>query len=135
MEVVKRSDLHRTLFSVSRVSVFRCESMMRTLAATWTASSRSMDLPVEGRRQGVRLVVEQEMKNSGSTHGHPSVRCGWAPNSVEWKAIGGPLEPLARGRSAASGEVEVTEARGTFPPKRWNQDAGTGEFFDGVRFP
>ena len=72
-----------------------------------------------GARWG-RLAVEQELKNSGSTLGHPPVRCGWAPTAWSGRRSGGHRwSPSLRRRSAASGEVEAmaAETRGTFTPK------------------
>ncbi len=65
-----------------------------------------------------------------------AVRVG--ANNVEGTALGGTAGAHPSGEEAQRrGEVEAmeAEARGTFTPKPWSQDGGTGEFFDGVRFP
>ncbi len=65
-----------------------------------------------------------------------AVRVG--ANNVEGTALGGTAGAHPSGEEAQRrGEVEAmeAEARGTFTPKPWSQDGGTGEFFDGVRGP
>ncbi|AKJ02090.1 uncharacterized protein (TIGR02268 family) [Archangium gephyra] len=95
---------------------------------------------LEDGRKVMRLAVELELRNHGSTPWTPAGAVLVGPNGEEWKVMGvWPLKPIAPGnqRSVAV-EMEMTEeaARGTFTLKLWGQEAGSGsEHFDGVTFP
>jgi hypothetical protein len=88
----------------------------------------------------VRLAVELDLRNTGSTPWTLAGAVLVGPQGVEWKVLGvWQREPIAPGKSGSIGmEVEMTEeeARGAFTLKLWSQEAsGGGEFFDGVIFP
>ncbi len=111
-----------------------------TLTSSKARSYRSATGRVEGGRKVVRLAVEQELQNNGSTPWTPAGAVLVGPGGVELKALGvWPLEPIAPGRTRRVVlEVEATEeeARGTFTLKLWSQEGGgAGERFDGVTFP
>jgi uncharacterized protein (TIGR02268 family) len=110
-----------------------------TLTSPKARSYRSDTAHLEGGRKVVRLAVEQELQNNGSTPWTPAGAVLMGPRGMEWKALGvWPLEPIAPGgKRHVMVEVEMTEeaARGTFTLKLWSQDSGTGELFDGVTFP
>jgi uncharacterized protein (TIGR02268 family) len=88
----------------------------------------------------VRLAVEQELRNTGST---PWTLVGAmlvGPRGEEWKALAvWSLEPLTPGdKQRVVVEVETPEdaAHGTFTLKLWSQErSGEVELFDGVTFP
>ena len=69
---------------------------------------------MEGGREVVRLVVEQQLQNNGSTPWTPAGAVLVGPKGVEWKALGvWPMEPIAPGKTRLVGvEVEVTEEAG-----------------------
>jgi uncharacterized protein (TIGR02268 family) len=111
-----------------------------TLALSKALSYRSVTGRGEGGRKLVRLAVELELKNTGSTPWTPAGAVLVGPRGVEWKVLGmWPLKPMAPGKKLRFGvevETEEAEARGTFTLKLWNQEAGGGgEFFDDVTFP
>jgi uncharacterized protein (TIGR02268 family) len=111
-----------------------------TLTSSRARSYRSGTTLGEGGREVVRLAVELDLRNTGSTPWTLAGAVLVGPGGVEWKVLGvwspGPIPP---GKSLRIGmEVETTEeaARGTFTLKLWSQEAsGGGEFFDGVIFP
>ncbi len=110
------------------------------LTSSKERSYRSATGRVTGGRQVVRLAMEQELRNNGSTPWTLAGAVLVGPGRVELKALGvWPLEPIAPGgRLRVVLEVEATEeeARGTFTLKLWSQEAsGGGELFDGVTFP
>ncbi|MFE8604014.1 DUF2381 family protein [Archangium violaceum] len=111
-----------------------------TLTSLQAISYRSATARMEGGREVVRLAVELELKNNGSTPWTPAGAVLVGPNGVEWKALGvWSLGPIAPGESRRVGvEVETNEeaARGVFTLKLWGREASGGsEFFDGVTFP
>ena len=111
-----------------------------TLISSKARSYRSGTGYEKGGRKGVRLAVEQELRNGGSTPWTPAGAVLVGPNRVEVKALGvWPLEPIAPGKKLRVVlEVEATqeEARDTFTLKLWSQEGGgRGELFDGVTFP
>ncbi len=111
-----------------------------TLTSSKARSYRSDTGRVEGGHRVVRLAVEQELWNGGSTPWTPAGAVLVGPGGRELKALGvWSLEPIAPGeKRRVVLEVEATEeqARGTFTLKLWSQErGGGGEFFDGVTFP
>jgi hypothetical protein len=88
----------------------------------------------------VRLAVEQELRNTGST---PWTLVGAmlvGPRGEEWKALAvWPLEPIPPGKTQrVVVEVEAPEeaAHGTFTLELRNHEGSAREaFFDGVTFP
>jgi uncharacterized protein (TIGR02268 family) len=111
-----------------------------TLQSMKARSYRSATGHLEGGREVVRLAVEQELHNNGSTPWTPAGAVLLGPRRAEAKVLGvWPLEPIAPTSSnRVVVEVEVTEeaARGTFTLKLWSQEGGgRGELFDGVTFP
>jgi uncharacterized protein (TIGR02268 family) len=111
-----------------------------TLTSGKERSYRSDTGRVEGGHKVVRLAMEQELWNGGSTPWTPAGAVLVGPGDVELKALGvWPLEPIAPGKKhRVVLEVEATEeaARGTFTLKLWSQEGSTREeFFDGVTFP
>ena len=111
-----------------------------TLESMEARGYRADTARTEGGHKVVRLAVEQQLRNHGSTPWTPEGAVLLGPKGEEWKALGvGPLEPVAPGKELrVMMEVEVTEeeARGTFTLKLWSEEAGGGgEFFDGVTFP
>ncbi|WP_257463554.1 DUF2381 family protein [Archangium lipolyticum] len=91
-------------------------------------------------RMVVRLAMEQELWNDGTTPWTPIGAVLVGPQGLELKALGvWPLEPIPPGKGLRVVlELEATEeqARGTFTLKLWCQEGGgRGEFFDGVTFP
>ncbi|MCY1080537.1 DUF2381 family protein [Archangium lansingense] len=110
-----------------------------TLHSIKALSYRSDTGRLEDGRKVVRLVVKQELRNTGTRLWTPAGAVLVGAQGVEWKALGvWPREPIPPGEKRLVGvEVEMTEeeARGTFTLKLWGQDAGTAEFFDGVTFP
>ena len=111
-----------------------------TLTSTMARSYRSDTTRLEDGREVVRLAVEQELENHGSTPWTPSGAVLVGPRGEELKVLGvWPLEPILPGeKSRFAVEVEATEeeARGTFTLKLWSQEGGArGELFDGVTFP
>jgi len=111
-----------------------------TLTTRKALSYRSDTGRAEDGRTRVRLAVEQELYNNGST---PWTLAGAAlvgPRGKEWKALAvWPREPIPPGRKRrVVVEVEATEAeaRGTFTLKLWSQEYSSRvELFDGVTFP
>jgi len=94
----------------------------------------------EDGRKRVRLAVEQELRNTGSTPWTLAGAVLVGPRGEEWKALAvWPLEPIAPGdKQRVVVEVEAPEeaARGPFTLKLWNQAGGERvELFDGVTFP
>jgi uncharacterized protein (TIGR02268 family) len=111
-----------------------------TLTSTQARSYRSDTGRMEGGHKVVRLAVEQELMNDGSTPWTPAGAVLVGPTRVELKALGvWTLEPIASERMGrVVVEVEATEevARGTFTLKLWSQEGGAREeLFDGVTFP
>jgi uncharacterized protein (TIGR02268 family) len=111
-----------------------------TLTSTRARSYRSDTTRLEDGREVVRLAVEQELENHGSTPWTPSGAVLVGPRGEELKVLGvWPLEPILPGdkhRFAVEVEATEEEARGTFTLKLWSEEAGGGgEFFDGVTFP
>jgi uncharacterized protein (TIGR02268 family) len=94
----------------------------------------------EGAHKVVRLAVELELHNNGSTPWMPAGAVLVGPKHVELKALSvWTLEPIHPGtKRRVVVEVEATEeaARGTFTLVLWSQEGGGGsESFDGVTFP
>ncbi len=111
-----------------------------TLTSPKARSYRSDTGRVVGGRKVVRLAVEQELQNHGSTPWTPAGAVLVGLGGRELKALGvWSLEPIAPGKKGSVVlEVEATEeeARGTFTLKLWSQEGGTREeLFDGVTFP
>ncbi|MFE8603138.1 DUF2381 family protein [Archangium violaceum] len=110
-----------------------------TLESTRARSYRSNTTHAEGGHEVVRLAVEQELRNHGSTPWTPTGAVLVGPGGEEWKTLGvWLLKPIAPGKKlSVMVEIELTEeaARGTFTLKLWSQDGGTEEFFDGITFP
>ncbi|HEX5750221.1 MAG TPA: DUF2381 family protein [Archangium sp.] len=110
-----------------------------TLESTEARSYRADTPRLENGHKVVRLAVEQQLRNHGSTPWTPAGAVLVGKNGEEWKVLGvWPLEPIAPGKKLqVLVEVELTEeaARGTFTLKLWSQESGTAEFFDGVTFP
>jgi uncharacterized protein (TIGR02268 family) len=111
-----------------------------TLIPFTTRSYRSDTGNEEGGRKRVRLAVDQELWNTGSTPWTLAGAVLVGPRGEEWKALAfWPLEPLAPGkRHRVVVEVEVPEeaARGSFTLKLWSQQGdGGAELFEGVTFP
>jgi uncharacterized protein (TIGR02268 family) len=110
------------------------------LTSIKTRTYRSATERGEGARKVVRLAVELELWNNGSTPWTPAGAVLVGPKRVELKALSvWPLEPIPPGkRSRVVVEVEATEevARSTFTLKLWSQEGGGGsQRFDGVTFP
>ncbi len=111
-----------------------------TLTSHRARSYRSGTTLEEGGREVVRLAVELDLRNTGSTPWTLAGAVLVGPQGVEWKVLGvWQQEPIAPGKPGRIGmEVEMTEeeARGAFTLQLWSQEAsGGGEFFDGVTFP
>jgi uncharacterized protein (TIGR02268 family) len=111
-----------------------------TLHSVRALSYRSDTTRLEDGRKVVRLAVELELRNHGSTPWTPAGAVLVGPKGEEWKVLGvWSQEPIPPGQKRSAGvEVEVPEeaARGTFTLKWWGQEAGSGsEHFDGVSFP
>jgi uncharacterized protein (TIGR02268 family) len=111
-----------------------------TLISAGASSYRSDTGRGEGGHKVVRLAVEQELRNGGSTPWTFASAVLVGPKGLELKALDvWPLEPIASGKMGrVVVEMEATEeeARGTFTLKLWSQEgSGRGEFFDGVTFP
>jgi uncharacterized protein (TIGR02268 family) len=111
-----------------------------TLISSKARSYRSDMGHEEGGRKRVRLAVEQELENTGST---PWTLAGVVlvgPNGEEWKALAvWPLEPIAPGKTQrVVVEMEAPEeaVRGSFTLKLWSQEGDDeAEVFEGVTFP
>ncbi|HEX5754245.1 MAG TPA: DUF2381 family protein [Archangium sp.] len=111
-----------------------------TLTSIKARGYRSATARLEEGREVVRLALELELKNNGSTPWMPGGAVLLGPQGVEWKVLGvwqqEPMTPGARRTVGVELEMTVEEARGTFTLKLWSEDAsGGGELFDGVIFP
>jgi len=110
-----------------------------TLTTSKALSYRSDTGREENGRKRVRLAVEQDLYNNGSTPWTLAGAVLVGPRGEEWKALAmWPLEPIAPGKKQrVVVEVEVPEgARGPFTLKLWSEEGGTGvDLFDGVTFP
>ncbi|WNG55230.1 DUF2381 family protein [Archangium gephyra] len=111
-----------------------------TLTSVEARSYRLDTGRVEGGHKVVRLLVEQVLRNHGSTPWTPAGAVLVGPKGEEWKALGVWTQgPIAPGEKRVVGmEVEMTEeaARGTFTLKWWGQEEDGGhELFEGVVFP
>ena len=111
-----------------------------TLQSMEARSYRADTARTEGGHKVVRLAVEQQLQNNGSTPWTPAGAVLLGPKGEEWTALGvWTQEPIAPGdKRPVMMEVEMTEeaARGTFTLKWWGPEAGSGsEHFDGVSFP
>jgi uncharacterized protein (TIGR02268 family) len=89
---------------------------------------------------GVRLAVEQELTNMGTTPWTPAGAALVGPNHTELKALSvWPMEPIPPGQKrqvVVEMEAPESAARGSFTLKSWGQeDAARVEHFDGVTFP
>jgi len=127
---VPSKDIEKSLF----------ERSGNTLTSAKARSYRSDTGHTEDGRTRVRLAVEQDLYNNGSTPWTLAGAVLVGPRGEEWEALAvWPREPIPPGRKRrVVVEVEATEAeaRGTFTLKIWSQeDSGRVEFFDGVTFP
>ncbi|HYO65222.1 MAG TPA: DUF2381 family protein [Archangium sp.] len=111
-----------------------------TLTSVMAHSYRSATVSMEDGREVVRLAVELELQNNGSTPWTLAGAVLVGPHGVEWKTFGvwqlKPVAPREKGSIGVEFEMKAEEARGTFILKIWGQEASDGgEFFDGVTFP
>jgi uncharacterized protein (TIGR02268 family) len=112
-----------------------------TLTTSMARSYRSdTGHTTEDGRGLVRLVVEQELYNTGSMPWTLAGAMLVGPRGEEWKALAvWPREPIPpRRKRRVVVEVETPEeaARGPFTLKLWSQEGdGRVELFDGVTFP
>ena len=111
-----------------------------TLTSTKAHSYRSDTGHEEDGRKRVRLAVEQQLENTGSTPWTLAGAVLVGPQGEEWKALAvWPLEPIAPGkRHRVVVEMEALEeaVRGSFTLKLWSQEGdGEAELFEGVTFP
>ncbi|HEX5750541.1 MAG TPA: DUF2381 family protein [Archangium sp.] len=111
-----------------------------TLTSSKARSYRSATARMEDGREVVRLSVELNLKNTGSTPWTLAGAVLVGPEGEEWKVLGAwqrePILPGKSGRIGVEVEMDEQEARGTFSLKLRSQEAsGGGDFFDGVTFP
>jgi uncharacterized protein (TIGR02268 family) len=111
-----------------------------TLTSSKARSYRSDTVHEKGGLKVVRLAVDQELQNNGSTPWTPAGAVLVDPGSVELKALGvwtpGPIAPGKKHRVLLEVEATEEEARGTFTLKLWSHEGSAREeFFEGVSFP
>jgi uncharacterized protein (TIGR02268 family) len=111
-----------------------------TLISFKSRTYRSYSAREEGGHTVVRLAVEMELRNYGSTPWTPAGAVLVGPPHVELKVLSvwtrGPIPPGKANHVVV--EVEATEeaARSTFSLELWGEEGcGSRERFDGVTFP
>ncbi|MFE8600892.1 DUF2381 family protein [Archangium violaceum] len=110
-----------------------------TLTVSRARSYRSGSAPGGDGRKVVRLAVELELQNNGSTPWTLAGAVLVGPKGAEWMALAvwqqEPIAPGTRRNIRVEVEMEEQEVRGSFTLKLWGQEASNGgEFFDGVSF-